>query len=210
MSIAYVNGATNGAFSTNVSLSGIGAGNLLVMWGRFFGAGTPTFTDAGGNIWVLGGSFANGSSTCAMWYCLSAVGTVNANFSGAGTFPEIVIEQFSASGGGVWTLGGSPTTGTGSQSSGNWSAGAQTVTVGDLVLGLFENETTNGIGFGNAGGFTYHFDCQGNAVMTDKVAASTSETPQVGSNTTATVGWMSANFTASAPASASRRISFID
>ena len=211
MSIAYVQGNNNGSFAASLTLSGITVGNLLVLWGRFFGVGSiPTFTDGGGNTWHVGGSFSNGSSIHAMWYCLAASFTSSSPaFSGQGSFPEIVIEEFSASGGATWTFG-SQTNGTGSQSSPTWSGGAQTVSVGDLVLGLFANETANGITFGSSSGFSYHLDSQGNTVVTDKVATGTSETPKVASNTSATVGWMSANFTATAPATPQRRISFID
>jgi len=202
MSISFVQAAANAAPVATLNLTGITVGNLLVVWGRFAGAaGTPTFVDASGNTWTLSDViFSNGGTPCRMWYCLAATATTaQLTFSSAGTFPEIIILEYHASTG-TWSFPGSSVTATGSQGSGTWSASAKTVTVGDLVLGLFENETANGIVFSTAGAWTFRVDSDGNACASDKVAASTTETPQVGANATATVGSASVNFRASSPA----------
>ena len=208
MAISFVNINNNGAFANTITLGSIVVGNLIVLWARFFGlSSAPTLTDSQGNSFTLGVDFQNGSSRCCMWYCLAATATsAGISFSAVGSFPEMLIEQWNTSTG-TWSWGGSPVTGIGTQSSPTWNSGAKTVSVGDLVFGLFENESTNGITFSTSGSWTYRGDSQGNVTITDRVAASTSETPALGSNTTVTgnAGTATINFSVVAPPSSNAR-----
>lgn len=193
---AFINSANVGVLSG----TGVTVGDLISIWGRFFGeTAAPTFVDSVGNTWVTGDGFLNGSSWCQEYYCLAATHTsFSMVFTGAGSFPQIVGAQFSSAGA-TWSAGGSsPQHGTGSQGSGTWTSTALTVAVADLVLGLWENETANGINFSDAGGFTHLGSAAaGNATMSYKVAASVSETPEIGSDTTGSVGWLARSFTPS-------------
>lgn len=192
----FVNSANVGILSG----SGVTLGDLISVWGRFFGeVSAPTFTDSIGNTWVTGAGFQNGSSWCQEYYCLAATHTsFSLAFTGAGSFSQIVGAQFSSAGA-TWAAGSSsPQSSTGSQGSGTWTSTALTVTVSDLVLGLWENESANGITFSDTGGFTYiGASSAGNATMSYKTATSTSETPEIGSNTTGNVGWLARSFTPS-------------
>lgn len=191
----FINSANVGILSG----TGLTIGDLVIVWGRFFGeSSAPTFVDSQANTWHTGSGFANGSSFNQFWWSEVSQTSFSLNFTGAGSFPQIAGEQFSSSGS-TWALGGtSPASGTGSQSSGTWSASSFAVAVGDLVVGFWENETTNGITFGNAGGFTYiGASSAGNVTMSTKMAASASETPEITSSLTGNVGWMAASFTPS-------------